>query len=186
MSNTIFQSFIIFPTKNVNMRAMKREGIPENTTVKVTTSSKCVRILTPEFLLSTSPTKESILTGYFKVEGIHPCDAASIWVNYDGLPTAEAFVSVVQSKFKTIEIPNGFAFEREFYQIKEGKKKGLILRAAYPSVVDDDTLVEAFSDCEDIVILKPQARLIHVPNTNYSEAQIVIQGRKLGIKGNIF
>lgn len=171
--------------KTFGFRAKKRDGISEKEAVKVTCDNDGVRVLTPEFLLSPSPTSEGILTGSFKIQGIREIDSACATVSYNGFPPAEALISVIESKIEEIEIPNGLAFEREFYRVKEGKKKRLLLRAEYPSVVGDETPVETVCDCEDIVVLRPQARLSPITDANYAEGYVTIQGRKLGAKGKI-
>lgn len=171
--------------KTFGFRAKKRDGISEEETVKVSCDNDSLRVITPEFPLSASPTSEGILTGSFKVQGIRETNSACLMVSYNGFPPAEAIISVVESKIEEVEIPNGLAFERESYQLKEGKKKRLLLRAEYPSVVGDETPVETVCDCEDIVIIRPQARLRPITGANYAEGYVSIQGRKIGAKGKI-
>jgi len=171
--------------KTFGFRAKKRDGISEKETVKVTCDNDSLRIITPEFLLSPSPTSQGILTGSFKMQGIREIDSTCVTVSYNDFPPAEALISVIESKIEEIEIPNGLAFEREFYRVKEGKKKRLLLRAEYPSVVADETPVDTVCDCEDIVVLRPQARLSPIAGANYAEGYVTIQGRKLGAKGKI-
>jgi hypothetical protein len=119
------------------------------------------------------------------LQGIRETDSACVMVSYNGFMPAEALISVVESKIEEIEIPNGLAFERESYRVKDGKKKHLLLRAEYPSVVADETPVETDCDCEDIVIIRPQARLSPIAGANYAEGYVTVQGRKLGAKGKI-
>lgn len=171
--------------KTFGFRAKKKEGVSEKEVARVTCDDDRVRIITPEFLLSKSPTSEGILTGSFKVQGVQPTDSAIITVSYDGFINAEAIVSVVESKTEDIDIPNGLAFERELYQVREGRKKQLVLRAKYPEVVSEETSVEVNCDCEDIVIVKPQARLRPVQGTNYAEGYVTIHGRRLKAKGKV-
>jgi hypothetical protein len=171
--------------KTFGFRVRRKEDISEKEPAKVTCYGEGIRIISPEFLLSKSPTSEGILTGSFKVQGVQPTASVVITVAYDGFPNAEAIVSVVESKFEAIEIPNGLAFERELYHVREGRKKQLVLRATYPEVVSEDTPVEVNCDCEDIVIVKPQARLRPILSTNYAEGYITIHGRKLKAKGKI-
>lgn len=171
--------------KTFGFRAKKRDGISEKETVKVTCDNDSLRVITSEFLLSPSRTTEGVLTGSFKVQGIRETDSACVMVSHNGFPPAEAIISVVESKIEEIDIPNGLAFEREFYHVKEGKKKYLLLRAEYPSVVADETLVETTSDCEDIAIVRPQARLSPISGAHYAEGYITIQGRKIGARGKI-
>jgi hypothetical protein len=171
--------------KTFGFRAKRKEGISERETAKVTCDDEGVRVITLEFLLSKSPTSEAILTGSFKVQGVQPTDSAIITVSYDGFPDAEAIVSVVESKTEDIDIPDGLAFERELYHVREGRKKQLVLRAKYPEVVSDETIVGVHCDCEDIVIVKPQARLRPIQGTNYAEGYVTIHGRRLKAKGKI-
>lgn len=171
--------------KTFGFRAKKRDGISDKDTVKVTCDNDSLRVITSEFLLSPSRTSEGVLTGSFKIQGICETDSACVTVTYNGFPPAEAIISVVESKIEEIEIPNGLAFERELYRVKEGKKKYLLLRAQYPSVVADETPVETVCDCEDIVIIRPQARLCPISGAQYAEGYVIIQGRKLGAKGKI-
>lgn len=171
--------------KTFGFRAKKKEGVSEKEVARVTCDDDRVRIITPEFLLSKSPTSEGILTGSFKVQGVQPTDSAIITVSYDGFTDAEAIVSVVENKTEDIDIPEGLAFERELYQVREGRKKPLVLRAKYPEVVSEETAVEVNCDCEDIVIVKPQARLRPIQGTNYAEGQVTIHGRRLKAKGKV-
>jgi len=171
--------------KTFGFRVREKDGISEKETVKVTCDNDNVRVITPEFPLSPSPTSEGVLTGSFKVQGIRETDIAYATANYNGFPSAMALISVVESKIEEIEIPNGLAFERESYHVKEGKKKHLLLRAEYPSVVAGDTLVEVTCNCEDIAIVRPQARLRPISGANYAEGCVTIQGRKIGAKEKI-
>ncbi len=171
--------------KTFGFRAKKKEGVSEKEVARVTCDDDRVRIITPEFLLSKSPTSEGILTGSFKVQGVQPTDSAIITVFYDGFINAEAIVSVVESKTEDIDIPNGLAFERELYHMREGRKKQLVLRAKYPEVVSEETPVEVNCDCEDIVIVKPQARLRPIQGRNYAEGYVTIHSRRLKAKGKI-
>jgi hypothetical protein len=171
--------------KTFGFRVKKKENISEKEPARVTCYGDGIRIITPEFLLSKSPRSEGILTGSFKVQGIQPAESVVITVAYDGFPNAEAIVSVVESKIEEIEIPNGLAFERELYHVREGRKKQLVLRATYPEIVSEDTPVEVNCDSEDIVIVKPQTRLRPILSTNYAEGYVTIQGRKLKAKGKI-
>lgn len=171
--------------KTFGFRAKKRDGISEKETVKVICDNDSLRVITSEFLLSPSRTSEGVLTGSFRIQGTRETNSACVTVSYNGLPPAEAIISVVESKIEEIEILNGLAFERESYLVKEGKKKHLLLRAEYPSVVGDETPVETVCDCEDIVVLRPQARLSPIAGANYAEGHVTIQGRKLGAKGKI-
>lgn len=171
--------------KTFGFRAKKRDGISEEETVKVICDNDSLRVITSEFLLSPSRTSEGVLTGSFRIQGIRETNSACVTVSYNGLPPAEATISVVESKIEEIEILSGLAFERESYLVKEGKKKRLLLRAGYPSVVGDETPVETVCDCEDIVVLRPQARLSPIAGANYAEGYATIQGRKLGAKGKI-
>jgi hypothetical protein len=171
--------------KTFGFRAKKKEGVSEKEPARVTCYGEGIRIITPEFLLSKSPTREGILTGSFKVQGVQPTDSVIITVSYDGFPDAEAIVSVVESKTEDIDIPNGLAFERELYHVREGRKKQLVLRAKYPEVISEETPVEVNCDCEDIVIVKPQARLRPILSANYAEGYVTIHGRKLKAKGKI-
>jgi len=172
-------------TKTFGFRAKKVETMPEEPTVTVTCDSDSILVITPEFHLSQSRTSEGVLTGNFKLQGIRKIDNACVAVSYNSFPPAEALISVVESKIEEIEIPNGLAFERELYRIKEGKKKHLLLRAEYPSVIIDETPVEVASDCEDIVILRPQTRLRPIVGAHYAQGYVTIQGRKIGAKARI-
>ncbi|MDI6734686.1 MAG: hypothetical protein QME42_00575 [bacterium] len=178
-----FYTLEIGEMKTFGFRAKKMDGVSMEELVKVICDDEGIRIITPEFLLSPSRTTPGILTGSFKVEGVCETDAAILTATYDGLPTAEAGISVV--KYKRVEIPNGLAFEKESYQVKEKKKKRLLLQAEYPSVVTEETPVEVSSDCEDIVIVRPQAVLRPISGKPYAEGYITIEGRRLGVKGKI-
>ena len=59
------------------------------------------------------------------------------------------------------------------------------MRAKYPEVVSEETPVEVNCDCEDIVIVKPQARLRPIQGTNYAEGYVTIHGRKIKTKGKV-
>lgn len=171
--------------KTFVFRAKKVPGISPEEKVKVTRDDNSICIITSEFLLSPSRTSEGILTGSFKVQGAREIETTYLRATYNGLPQAEALISVVKSKIEEIEIPNGFAFERKAYRIREGKKKRLLLRAKYPSVIAEDSPIEASSNCDDIVILRPRALLRPIAGTNYAEGYVTIQGRRLGAKGKI-
>lgn len=171
--------------KTFGFRAKKVETISEEQAVTVTCDNDGILVITPEFHLSQSRTSEGVLTGNFKLQGIRKIDNACVAVSYNSFPPAEALISVVESKIEEIEIPNGLAFERELYHIKEGKKKHLLLRAEYPSVVIDETPVEVACDCEDIVILRPQTRLRPIVGAHYAQGYVTIQGRKIGARGRI-
>lgn len=178
-------TLVVNEIKTFGFRAKMKEGISEKQTARVTCDDERVRVVTPEFLLSKSPKREDILTGSFKVQGTRPTDSAIITVSYDGFPNAEAIVSVVERKTEEIDIPNGLTFERELYHVREGRKKQLVLRAKYPEVVSGETPVEVHCDCEDIVIVKPHARLKPIQGTNYAEGYVHIHGRRLKAKGKI-
>jgi len=171
--------------KTFVFRAKKVPEISLEEKVKVTCDDNSIRILTSEFLLSPSRTSEGILTGSFKVQGAREIETTYLRATYNELPQAEALISVVKSKIEEIEIPDGFAFEKKFYRIREGKKKRLLLRAKYPSIIAEDSPIEASSNCDDIVILRPQARLRPIAGTNYAEGYVTIQGRRLGSEGKI-
>jgi hypothetical protein len=171
--------------KTFGFRVRKRDDTSAKETAKVTCDNDSIRVITPEFLLSPSRTTEGVLTGNFKIQGNRETDSACVTVSYNGFPPAEAKISVVESKTEEIDIQNGLAFERTSYRVKEGKKKRLLLRAEFPSVVTDETPIEVTCDCQDIVILRPQARLKPIANANYAEGYVTIQGRKLGARGKI-
>ncbi len=171
--------------KTFGFRAKKVENISEEQTTIVSCDNDGILVITPEFSLSQSRTSEGVLTGNFKLQGVRETDSACVSVSYNSVPPAEALISVVESKIEEIEIPNGIAFERDLYHLKEGKKKYLLLRAEYPSVVVDETPVEVNCDCEDIVVLRPQARLRPIVGAHYAQGYVTIQGRQIGAKGRI-
>jgi len=169
--------------KTFGFRAKKVSGVSMEEPVKVTCEDEGIRIITPEFLLSPSRTAERVLTGSFKVEGVRETSAAYLTATYNGLPTTKALVEVV--KYKEITIPSGLAFEKESYRVKEKKKKRLLLRAEYPSVVAEETPVKVSCDCEDIAIIRPLAVLRPISGKPYAEGYVTIEGRRLGAKGKI-
>lgn len=171
--------------KTFGFRAKKMPGISPDEIVKVTCADKGLRIITPEFMLSPSPTSEGVLTGSFRVQGLRETRGACLKTIYNGLPKAEALITVVKSKVEQVEFTGTFSFEKKTYRVREGKKKRLLLRAKYPSVVAEDTPVEVSSDSSDIVILKPRARIRPIAGTNYAEGYVTIQGRRLGARGKI-
>jgi hypothetical protein len=160
-------------------------GLPEDV-AKVNCEGEGIRLLTKEFPLKPSVHNEDLLSGTFQVEGVALTNAASLSVLYNGLPPTEALVSVVESKSPNfIDVPNGLAFDREHYFVREGRTRRLLLRAEYPAVVSEITTIQVISSSENIPVIKPQCRLFPVSGSNYAEGYITVQGRRLNERGTI-
>lgn len=172
--------------RSLTLRARKIEGISLNEVAHVSSDNACIQVLTPDFCLTVSRTDDQILTGNFKIKGLRAGCMARIAVKYDGLPEAEAIISVVDKKeIENIELSNPLCFEKNDYKVREGKKKTLILRAKFPDVVSSELFPDVISDNRDVPIIGAKCKLIPVAGSNYAEGKVIIQGRRLYAKAVI-
>lgn len=160
-------------------RAKRPEGIKLSEPATVSCDDASISLLTKEFQLNPSRSDDKILTGNFKVKGNKAGITARITVKYDGLPEAEALVSVVETRVENVELQFPMEFDRDVYKVKEGKKKTLVLRAKTPEVLSAETYPEIISDCPDVPIVGTRCKLIPAGESTYAEGKVYIEARRL-------
>jgi hypothetical protein len=144
-----------------------------------------VELLIQEFRLSPSRTDENVLTGNFRVRAISAGSLVTLTVKYDGLPSVDAVVDVIEKRIEDNEIPADLMFDKELYLVQEGKRRHLILKARVPEVIQTELEPIIESSNEFIPIVGQRCRLKPVPGTKYAEGKIIVEGRKLYSNGKV-
>jgi hypothetical protein len=125
------------------------------------------------------------LVATFTVKGEALRDAIIIRAICDGLPTAQAAASVVETRIEERVFEQPLEFEHESYRIREGSKRSLQLFAKYPDVVAEPTTVSISSSDSAGVPVRGSCHLIPIAGSNYAQGTIIVQGRKLNAKAEI-
>jgi len=188
------QGVLIFPTYlNVAIgqeRALtyyvKSKLVDDNEReVVVEVDDEALTVLGSPFRLKPHRTKDDRLMGNFTVRGEKLKDGVIIRANCEGLPTAEAIASVIETKIEERTFENPLEFEYEHYRVREGSKRSLELFAKYPEVVSSPTLVSLTSSDSAGVPIRGSCELTPIVGSNYASGTVTVQGRKLNVKAEI-
>lgn len=153
--------------------------------VRVEVDDPAITVFGSPFELKPHRTKEDRLVGTFTVKGEAIRDAIIIRAICDGLPTAQAAASVVETRIEERVFEQPLEFEHESYRIREGSKRSLQLFAKYPDVVAEPTTVSISSSDSAGVPVRGSCQLIPIAGSNYAQGAIIVQGRKLNAKAEI-
>jgi hypothetical protein len=138
-----------------------------------------VVVLDPSFELHPHRTKSDRYLGSFRIKGQSLTDSTIIRAVYDGLPEAQAVVSVVEKQIEQHLFEEPLEFEFHEYRVRDGSRRSLQIFAKYPDVVADQTEVSVVSSDAASVPVRGTCTLVPIAGTNYAQGNVVVQGRKL-------
>jgi len=188
------QGVLIFPTylnvaigqeRTLTYYVKKGQLVGDEKEVVVEVDDDALTVLGSPFRLKPHRTKDDRLTGTFTVRGEKLKEGVIIRANCEGLPTAEAIASVIETKIEERAFENPLEFEYENYRVREGSKRSLELFAKYPEVVSAPTLVSLASSDSAGVPIRGSCELTPIVGSNYASGTVTVQGRKLNVKAEI-
>jgi len=124
--------------------------------------------------------KEDILLCTFRVCGKKISnDRIKIKVEYNNLPSVEAFGKVVEDRGREHDFISQLEFEHKQYSIREGSKKTLKIFAKYPQLVGREERIEITSADSISLPIRGSCKITPVSGTNFALGEVVIEGRRL-------
>jgi len=156
-----------------------------NKEIVIEVDDPALTVLGSPFRLKPHRKKADRMIGSFTVRGEKLKEGVIIRATCEGLPTAEAMASVIETKIEERAFENPLEFEYENYRVREGSKRSLELFAKYPEVVAAPTQVSLISSDSAGLPIRGRCELIPVIGSNYASGTVTIQGRKLNAKANI-
>jgi hypothetical protein len=121
----------------------------------------------------------------FRIKGQSLTDSTIIRAVYDGLPEAQAVVSVVEKQIEQHHFEEPLEFEFHEYRLRDGSRRSLQIFAMYPDVVADQAEVSVVSSDAASVPIRGNCTLVPIAGTNYAQGSVVVQGRKLHARASI-
>lgn len=153
--------------------------------VTITSTDPAVSVLDVPFKLKPHEKRDNVLSGTFRIRGEVVKDGISLQSKSEGIPQAEAIVSVLENKIEEHDFINPLEFEHKQYSVREGSSKTLRLYAKYPELVTQGTVVTIVSSDSESVLIKGRCHVIPVKGSNYALGEVIIKGRRLKGKSKI-
>ncbi len=173
-------------TKRFYFYALRAVGSEPTHAVRIEAEDpSTLRPLVSGLLLQESPRSESMVYGSFEVLALEPTDATAVRVSGDEFSTQEALVEVLSTP-RTPEIPEGFAFELQEYQVREAGTRTLILRASYPDMVTEPTSTIVISSSDGVPLVGRRTCLLTpVVGAEFAQGTVRVRGRRLRARATI-
>jgi hypothetical protein len=145
----------------------------------VAADDSTVAVLDPSLDLHPHKTKVDRYLGSFRIRGETLTDSTIIHAIYDGLPEAQAIVSVSEKRIEQHLFDEPLEFEFREYKVRDGSRRTLQIFAKYPDVVADATDISVVSSDPAGIPIRGTCTLVPIAGSNYAHGDVVVQGRKL-------
>lgn len=120
---------------------------------------------------------EGIYSNFFSVRGIKCSDDIRLKATW-GL-AAPQYVSISVTPQKEVpELTNNFSFEKEFYNIREGKKKNLLLFAKWPDFIRGVVMATVSTEAGSFEVLNKRVKVKYDSNRKAGVGTVNIVGMK--------
>ncbi len=120
--------------KRFYVRVDRQLGLPMGTEVSLTLSraaNDALEVVTPPHDLEADPRYEGSQRSAFTMRAKSNTSRVQVSCQVDGLAPVFAEVQVIPSEPQDLEIPDGFAFHRNAYTVRQGGQRTLKLRARF-------------------------------------------------------
>src|SRR5439155_16103644 len=111
-------------------------------------------------------TKGDRYLGSFRIRAQSLTDSTILHAIYDGLPDAQAVVSVTEKRIDQHLFEEPLEFEFHEYRVRDGSRRSLQIFAKYPDVVADQTEVSVVSSDAASVPVRGTCTLVPIAGTN--------------------
>lgn len=153
--------------------------------IRISSDHPAVAVLDSEVRLNQHRRRPDLLIGGFRIRGQSLEKAVLVRATLDGLGPVDALIQVVEYAVEDRLFRAPLEFERAKYEIREGKRKALLLFAKCPELVAEEVAIDVSSTDPSGIPVRGRCRLAPVEGTNFARGEVVVQGRRLGAKARI-
>ena len=145
---------------------------------------KFIKIRKSEVVFSNSLTNDDVVKATFEIEALEEKEGIEISFHYKNFIKTQIIVHTFIEKDR--QFKQDLEFEFENYNVTKGGKRNLKVFAKYPEIINEKNLEgKIVFDNHQAIRVKDSCNFKIIPNTNYSIANIQVEGIKIGDKSRL-